>query len=171
MTVDKSKMRANAIHDVGSRLDDELEKAKGFLHQSVGAVAALDEAAKDVAALVSQVQARIDDKTLDGEVAKEVINWIEKAGNTVLNLRGQSRNQGTKFEGVVTGLTAAVSVTSKMYTVEETKAGMVEDQLIPAADPLAGKKTIKQLRLEEAASKPAAKKKAAKKKVVKKKRV
>jgi hypothetical protein len=94
--MDKSSLRAAAIHDVGARLDDELEKAQGFLHQSAGAVAALEEAAKDVGALVSQVQARIDTGDLDGEVAKEVINWIERAKNTCL---AQCRDSQGGYQG------------------------------------------------------------------------
>jgi predicted nucleic acid-binding Zn-ribbon protein len=176
MTLSKTELRASAIHDVGARIDDELEKAQGLAHAAAGAFAAIGEAVKDVQGLVPQIQGSIDAGNLSMEDGKQQINGLEKAVNALLNLSSNARENSKRLDGVVQGLAKAVEATQKLHRVEQAKIGMVDDQMIPAADPLRQqaqpvKKTIKQQRLEEeaAAKKKVVKKKPAKKKAAKKK--
>lgn len=171
MTLSKTQLRAAGMHDVGARLDDELEKAYKMASAATGAVAALGEAVKDVGGMVNQIQAQIEKGELDLESGKHQINGIEIAKNTLLNLVANARKNANRLEGVAQGLKAAVESASKLHTIELKKAGLADDEMIPAPDPLRQqaqvlKKTIKQQRLEEEAS---AKKKVAKKKPTKKK--
>ena len=171
--MNKSALRASAIHDVGARLDDELETAQRVLHSAAGSVASLGTAARDVGSLVQQVQAKVDSGDIDLGTAETVINWIEMAKNMCLNLQGQARVKGDRLEGAVTALKTAIEVTSKMHTSESAKSAEME--VIPDASADAPRKTtIKEQRLAEAATskKVVAKKKSkkAKKKRAKKKK-
>jgi hypothetical protein len=165
LTIEKSQLRAAAILDVGARLDDELEKAERFLQQAIGAVGAFDEAAKSAKTLIVHVQTEIDKGEIDGETAKTVIRWLDRAANAATNLGVQARGKVVHFEGQKTGLKTAVETTSKMHTVEEAKGRMREDDVIPGLDQViaSGRRLpIKERRLAE--EKPKPKKKAAKKK-------
>lgn len=169
MTLSKTELRAAGMHDVGARLDDELEKAHALAHAGAGAVSALETAARDISGLVNLIQSRIDEGALSMDEGKQQISGIEMSVNALRNLAAQARKNQEKLDGAVHGLKKAVEVTSNMHTIELKKAGAQEDDVVPTADPLrqaaAVKKTIKQQRLEEEA---AALKKASNKKVVKK---
>jgi hypothetical protein len=174
MTLSKTELRAAGMHDVGARLDDELEKAQALASAGAGAVSALEAATRDISGFVNLIQSRVDEGTLTMDEGKQQIAGIEMATNGLKNLAAQARKNQEKLDGAVHGLRKAVEVTSNLHTIELKKAGMQEDELIPAADPMrqanGPKKTIKQQRLEEEAKKPTAKKKTAKKKRVTKKK-
>ena len=165
MTIEKSELRASAIHDLGARLDDGLEKVNRQKHEAMGAVSAYVKASGDIKVLKLHVQKDIDGGEMDMETAKIVLRWLDRSVNVCENLSVQARNSVFKIEGMEMGMQTAVSVASQMHGTEKAKGQRANDE-VPSPEGGGRKKTIKQRRLAED-KKPVRKK--AKKKTTKKK--
>jgi hypothetical protein len=167
MSVEKSELRAAAVHDLGARIDDGLEKAVAQKNQAIGAVLAHEKGAQDITVLKLKVQQSIDAGELDFDQAKLVLSWLDQAVTACQNLHKQASGVALKAEGVEMGLKAAIEITSAAHGQELAKGKAHEDK--------GGEKTerrvpVKARRQAEAKKKKAVTKKktAAKKKTTKK---
>jgi len=157
MSIEKSELRAAAIHDFGIHLDDGLEKMVLQKNQAMGAAIAHDRAVQDITVLKFKVQEDVDSKEMDMETAKIVLRWLDRSANVCANLSKQAQNMVLKAEGMEMGMKMAVEMASKAVNMEKMKA-------VPspkATEDGGRRKTIKQRRLaEKPVRKKAVKKKA-----------
>jgi hypothetical protein len=172
MSAEKSELRAAAVFDLGSKLDDELEKLRGLMNRVTGEVKAAGKINEGLTTIVKDAQSKIDAGELSLEEGKLVIKWITRAQNACAAYGEDASGRALKAEGMVLGMTVAVESTSKAHKSEQARH--IRDGDVPAPAVVnqgvvedGGRMSIKQRRLAEEA---AAKKKTAKKKTAKKKR-
>lgn len=163
MSVEKSELRASAVHDLGARLDDGLEKVVAEKHEAAGAATAHNAAVDDITVLKLKVKEEIDAGKLDLDQAKLVIDGLERAAVACKNLRTQASARMIKAEGVELGMKAAIEMASQAHTQELAKGKVRESK---SED---GERRVPIKARRQAETKPVTKKKVTKKKTAKKK--
>jgi hypothetical protein len=163
MSVEKSELRASAVHDLGARLDDGLEKVLAEKHEAVGAAAAHNAAVDDITVLKLKVKDEIEAGKLDLDQAKLVLDGLERAAVACRNLRTQASARMLKADGAVVGMKVAIEMASQAHTQELAKGQERESK----GEDGERRVPIKARRQAED-KKPAAKKTAVKKKAKKK---
>jgi hypothetical protein len=128
MSVEKSELRASAVHDLGARLDDGLEAVVAERHEAAGAAAAHNAAVDDITVLKLKIKAEIDEGKFDLEQAKLVIEGLDRAAVACKNLRTQASARMLKADGAVMGMRAAIEMTSQAHTQELAKGKVRESK-------------------------------------------
>lgn len=167
MTIEKTKLRGAAIHEVGARLDDMLEAGTKELHAAEGGAHVARKASQGVLQVMEQADRDLDAGSLRGgiEEAKRIKSYLLKVHENLQKLATEQDARRLVATGLVGGMTKAVQATSRMHAAEMAKADRHDDDESPGG--AATRKTMKQRRQEEAdAAKPP--RKAAKKRATKK---
>jgi len=156
----KAEVRIHTANEIGVRMDDALEAAKGDVSRADGSGAAAVKIADGIDGVIAAVQKEIDGGTLDLEQGKLVTSWLMKAKGVASSFVAGSHQAKAMAQGRVMGFEAAVASVSKFKTDEENKvrsilaAAAAEDV---APEDVGPKPTIKQQYAAEDAAEAAKK--------------
>lgn len=115
----KHEIKALTYHEVGSKLDDQLEAAQREQSGFDGAKQALTSAKTLVEGLTAHVDKDLKDGTLDIEQATLAKRWVLRSAGVIQNLGIQAEVQNYQAQGKVLALRQAVKVTNSLYTTEK----------------------------------------------------
>lgn len=122
MNIEKSQIKAGAVHEVGVRLDDALEGARSEVHRADGASAALERVAEACSQLTRQVDRELDEgKIADLVTAALVKKWVERCAGVVRDARAQALVAKTQGQGKVAAMEMAVGIAKKFVDDERRK--------------------------------------------------
>ena len=117
----KHEVKALTYHEIGMRLDDQLDAAKSEQSGFEGAKQAFQVATKRVEDLTSHIDKEVKDGTLDLEQSTLAKRWVLRAVNIVSNLAIQSEVQLYQAQGKVMALNQAVKHAKTMYDQEKAR--------------------------------------------------
>lgn len=128
MTTEKSELRAAVFHDVGTALDDRLEKALEELHQLRGAAEGIRTGAVAVTKLHGNVDAEVNEGHLDLAQAELAKKWVTRAAGVLSNLALGADGRVLAKQGAIDALRAAVGMVKTKYDQEVALAHPVAPQ-------------------------------------------
>jgi hypothetical protein len=121
----KSEIKVGTAHDIGVRLDDLLENAKGETLKWEGAESALGKAIEGLEGLFKHVETDLEEGKLSGleplQVVGAIKRYIERASNLAKNLRTQARLQKEQSRGKAVGLEQSVTVVKNVVDKEQAR--------------------------------------------------
>jgi hypothetical protein len=117
----KHEVKALTYHEIGMRLDDQLDAAKSEQSGFEGAKQAFQLASKRVEDLTAHIDKEVKDGVMDIEQSTLAKRWILRAINVVSNLAMQSEVQFYQAQGKVVALTQAVKHTKNLYDQEKAR--------------------------------------------------
>jgi hypothetical protein len=156
----KSEVKIAAAQDIGVRLDDLLEQARTEVAQMNGAQTGMNEGARAVAKLLTAVDSDIDNGVMDLQQAQMAKLYVNRAIAVLENLARHMGNLVLAANGKVTAFDKAVASVKTYQDAEQVRLASALAQAATEAATGATttshrpEKTIKQLRLDEAAVKP-----------------
>ena len=127
MSLESVELRAAGMHEVGMRMDDLLEAAKGEVLRCEGAQLGLLQAVKSVNDLMAHIDKDVDEGKYDLEVAKIAKLYVSRASELVQNLARNASNQKIAATGQVQMATVAVTITKKLYDGEVGKRNAIAE--------------------------------------------
>lgn len=135
----KMQVRAQAFHDLGARLDDQLEATKADAAKFEGASAGCAEAAKAVAELHKHIDKELEDGKLESlEVAQQIKDWLTRGSLVCENLGRRAQNNAIAARGRIAQAEQAVQLTKSMFDAEQKKIEDIlaaAESLVPPAEP------------------------------------
>lgn len=143
----KAEVRIATANEIGVRMDDALEAAKGDVARADGAASAGVKIGDGIDSVVAAMQKDIDEGRLGLEQGKLVATWLARARTVASNYVLGSHQAKSMAQGRVMGFEAAVASVAKFKTEEENKvravltAAAAEDV---APEDVGPKPTIKQ---------------------------
>jgi len=115
----KHEIKALTYHEVGSRLDGQLEAAQREQSGFDGAKQALESARALVEGLTANVDKELKEGTLDMGQATLAKRWVLRSAGVLENLGIRVEVQNYQAQGKVLALRQAVKVTNSLYTTEK----------------------------------------------------
>jgi hypothetical protein len=172
MSTTKAEIKQGTAHEIGVKLDDQLDAAERQIGVLSGAVTGCISAAKKIAALVVPIQRDLDEGKLampedSMALAKMLIQQVKRASAVAESEAQAYGNRKLQQEGIVAGLRAAVTTAKQVHDVEAAKAARGEDGKPSGEGAREARRQTRAARKKPAAKKTA-KKKTAKKKATKK---
>lgn len=170
MSVTKAEIKAGAVHEIGCRLDDQLEAAARQIGHFAGSVSGCVSASKKIGALTLAIQRDLDAGALAMpetpiELAKMLTHQIKRA-TAIADAEAQAfSNRRIQQEGIAAGLRLAIGTTKQIHDAAAAKASQGPEVAAAAEDARDARREAKAAR-RKPAKKPA--KKSAKKKPAKK---
>lgn len=165
MSLLKAQIRTLLTNEIGADLEDQLENSRREVQQQEGAKAAFSTAREAVGQLLGVLQKDLSDGKYTLEQGQEISKWVQRAMAVCESLELKATHQLLIKNGAVAQSERLVALVRKRFDGEKTKyeelarLALPSDEGAPAeADPTApaAPKSIKQLRLEEAAREAAA---------------
>jgi hypothetical protein len=157
----KSELKQLVTHEIGVRVDDQLEAAKREQAVLEGRQAAFLEGAKTAEMLLGYVDKDIDEEKMDLPTAEHVKRFLVRTSHALNNLAAQASNFRIAQTGKVQGLEQTVTLLKGMIDAEKVKAEALVTAAAapPAATPRerpvgAAPVSIKAQRLAEEAPTP-----------------
>ena len=160
MSLLKAQIRTLLTNEIGADLDDQLEHAKREVQETTGAKAAYATAQECIKQLLPHLKKDIDDGKYTLEQGNEISKWIQRASGVCESLGVQATHTLLAKNGAVAQNERLVALVRKRFEGEKAKYEDLAKKVLPPetggpveADPTApaAPKSIKQLRLEEAA--------------------
>lgn len=163
MSLLKAQVRVAVTNDIGADLDDQLEHARRDVQQQEGAKAAYSTAHKLIEQLLPHLQKDIESGKYDLQQGAEIAKWIQRAMGVCESMSVQASHLLLSKNGAVAQNERLVALVKKRLEIEQAKvtelakqpALVDQDEVDLTAAPTAPK-SIKQIRLEEAAREAAA---------------
>jgi hypothetical protein len=157
----KQQIRVAVTNDIGADLDDQLEAAKAEVQQQEGAKAAYSTAEKLIEQLLPHLQKDLNDGRISLETASESSKWIQRAMGVCSSLHVQATHLVIAKQGAVSQTEKLLGIVKKRFDSERAKLVELEKLGVSGQDDIASAapsapKSIKQLRMEEAAAEAAA---------------
>jgi len=115
----KSEVKALTYHEVGAKLDDQLESAEREQFSMEGAKIALTEAKNLVEQLLSHVDKDVQEGVLDVAQATLAKRWVMRSMQVVQNLALRAEVQNYQSQGKVLALRQTVKVAKSLYDAEK----------------------------------------------------
>lgn len=144
MSIEKSVIKQQVVHDIGCQLDDALEVARREELKCIGAVEALGVAKKLVQGLASYVDKDLEEGKLAellekaaGEplvFANALKVYLGRAAHTVEGVMLKADNSRMVANGKVIALDTAVKMTKKVFDTEGAKAEALRTHIIGVED-------------------------------------
>lgn len=158
MSVLKQQIRVAVTNDIGADLDDQLEQARREVLHQEGAKAAYATAQKLVEQLLPHLQKDIDAGKYSLEQGAEISKWIQRAMGVCESLGLQATHLIIAKNGAVAQNERLVQLVKKRLDAEQAQLAEIAKTVQSEGDPTAppAPKSIKQIRLEEAAREKAA---------------
>lgn len=129
MSILKSEVKIGAVHEIGCRLDDNLETVTKDMHKSDGIVSALSQAVGIVDALNREADKEINEGNMDLEVGSKVRSYLSRASSTLnAQLKAAEQNKNV-IAGKVQAFQHAVQVTKKYKDEEMSKLQVLQAAL------------------------------------------
>jgi hypothetical protein len=117
----KSSWILRTINGVGLSIEQMVEQAVIDSRTRKGVIAGMAAAGPLVDKIKSQVMKEVDDQKMDGEQAKVVLQWLEKARSEINQSVIMNQKELTIQEGIVEGLKKAVEKCEFLFKQEENK--------------------------------------------------
>jgi hypothetical protein len=174
MNLDKSELKIGVAHELGCRLDDNLEATQKETTRFEGANQALQQVSKAIEGLLPHVDKDIEEGKFGLEAAADIKRYILRAAQVATNLSKVAENNRLIYSGRIQAMEMSVKIVKKFQEDEATKVAnfkkavsegaIVEEVsgLTPAMGgprPVTGIRpgmSIKEQRLAEAAAEAAA---------------
>lgn len=133
MNIGNSEAKIGAVHELGCRLDDNLDAATKDLYRAEGSVAALKQAVTALENL-GKIIAKDLDTSLDAgsmsiEEAKKIRDYVDRGRLTIQNLANNAESNRVTQAGKVSAFQHAVSVTKKYKDEEMGKLKLLADAI------------------------------------------
>lgn len=113
MSLHNSELKIGVVHEIGCRLDDNLESTTKDMYRSEGASSALKQAVGVIENAYALVDKDVDDGKLDLDNAKKVKNYLEKTRNMMTSLAGNAETSKLTLAGKVQGLQQSITIAKK----------------------------------------------------------
>lgn len=121
------ELKQQVVHEVGVRVEDAMEAAKGEVHLIEGRQTAFLEAAQLSEMLSASLNKDVDAGTLTMDEAKKLMPYLTKLAQQFRQLTVQMANQRNLAAGKVQGLEQTVKLLNNMVEIEKAKqARMVQ---------------------------------------------
>jgi hypothetical protein len=144
----KSEIRAGAIHDLGSKLDDVLERARVALAQADGKNAAAQLIQQRLVTLTTNVDKDVDEGRYDLTTATLIKQYMSRAQTVAELTAAEAAAERHRATGAVAAMTTAVEITKKAFDTESALAKTMQVDEISSKAPSAPI-SVKQRRREE----------------------
>lgn len=145
----KSEIRAGAVHEVGVRLDDLLERARYQVAEAKGKNAGAQVVQQRLVALAANVDVDVTEGRYDLTTASIVKQYLMRAQTVAELTAKEAADEHQRALGAMAAASTAVEITKKLYEAEKSSARVAEEVPVADAAPVSPK-SIKQRRLEEA---------------------
>lgn len=128
MSLMKSEIKASTTFDIGERIDEKLEAARGMVHYATGGAAGLRQGSKLLEGLFEHVKKDIEAGLLDkteGEplkVAEHVNRYIKRCMGVLENLATAADINVVRNQGKVEALEVVVKELKRNYDDETQRA-------------------------------------------------
>lgn len=133
MNIGNSEAKIGAVHELGCRLDDNLENATKDLYRAEGAAAALKQAVSSLEGLAKIVAKDLDEALDTGsmnlEDAKKIRDYIDRGRLMIQGLSNNADTNKTIQSGKVQAFQQAINVTKKFKDEEMGKLKMLADAI------------------------------------------
>jgi hypothetical protein len=133
MSIDKSKIRMAAQHELGVKFDDQLESARRAVNICEGAKQGLSEARSKIDTLNAVWKQTATDDFLNELAAKgplaisaEVIKWINRAAGVCVSLCDVTDINAHVIRGKVQALESVLKITKQAYDAAHAQAERIE---------------------------------------------
>lgn len=117
----KHEIKSLTYHEIGVKLDDQLEAAKGEKHGYDGAKSALARTKILIENLTANIDVEAKDGALTIEASALAKKWVLRAANVVQNIGIQAEVQAHQAHGKIIALEQAVKVTKTLYEAEKAQ--------------------------------------------------
>lgn len=124
----KSELVKRTINGVGLSLEEMYEVATKEVIIAKGVVAGLVAAGSVVAKVQNMVQAEVDAEKIEGEHAKLVLQWLQKAREELTSTASLNQREVNLKEGIVEGLKKATDRCESLHRQEDMKVRMRENE-------------------------------------------
>lgn len=122
MSILKAEIKAAAAHEIGVRMDDALEAARGDISRADGSAAAATKISLEIDGLVSRAQKDIDAGAMGLEDGKLVVSWLQRAHGVAQAQALAGAQVKLMAQGRVSAFESVIGVVAKYKGEEEAKA-------------------------------------------------
>lgn len=145
----KSEVKIGTAQEIGIRMDDLLDQARQEIHNTSGALAALNEAIRAVAKLLDIADGDLATETLHTEAVKPVKLYINRAIAILENLSRHTGNMQMTANGRVQAFEKAVQAVKTYQETERERLHHVIANIEKSAEATRPATTVKEQRLTE----------------------
>ncbi len=122
MSLEKTKLRSAAMHEVGARLDDVLGSAQQEVYRIEGEERALKKSAERMIQLMAAVNSEAKEDKLGIDEAKLVKSYLMKGAEGFKDSVASAQKRRFAAQGMVMGLERSVKETKGMFDREVAKS-------------------------------------------------
>lgn len=138
MGFDKAEIKMGTANEIGSDLDDILERLEKSLYALEGADRMLGQVTKNIEALMEHVDLDMSEGKLEIQepmlVAKVIKDYIKKAAGVAVSLGEANRANRFRTQGKIEATKVAIETVKKLYDAEKSKAQRMLEVLKQAKD-------------------------------------
>jgi hypothetical protein len=117
----KAAYTMKAMNVVGLSIEQMIETAQRDIYMRKGVIAGLVAAGPLVDKTKNEVQKNIDSEAIEGETAKIVLAWLQKARDEISTSVAMNQRELAVQEGIVEGLKKATERCEGLFKQEESK--------------------------------------------------
>lgn len=122
----KSEVKIGAVHEIGCRLDDNLESITKDLYRAEGASSVWSQVMSLLDSINKNVDKEIDDGKIDLQVATEIRRYLNQLINTAITSNKQAEQNKAATSGKVQALQLAIQITKKYKDEEMAKLQVLQ---------------------------------------------
>lgn len=122
----KSEVKIGAVHEIGCRLDDNLESITKDLYRAEGTASVWSQVLSTVESLNRNVDKEIDDGKIDLETATNVRRYLSQLLNIASASTKQAEQNKAATSGKVQALQMAIQITKKYKDEELAKLQVLQ---------------------------------------------